>query len=312
MSSRGLVMKTKKLSESEKIWDKVFQCTPNQTPFLSYDWFSLLALHLQKKDPEVLVFWSEDVPVAIFPTMYENEKLTFIADERVTDICDMLYVSDYAKDIIEEFCSYVEVHGWHIDLFPLNGESPLFRYLPEIMNRVRTADADPSPFLLLPGSWEEYLAGLDGKQRHELRRKLRKAEQVTLKEVSVEQIGLLFDLMADSSEEKKEFLSEEMRNFFIAVAQVFSKRGWFRYKVAFSDGDKVGAILSFYHNRCVYLYNTGFDPAYAMLSPGIVSIALDIRSSIEAGDRCYDFLRGEERFKFDLGAQERFTKRIQC
>jgi len=33
-----------------------------------------------------------------------------------------------------------------------------------------------SPYISLPGDWETYLAGIDKKQRHEVRRKMRRAE----------------------------------------------------------------------------------------------------------------------------------------
>lgn len=312
MSDHNLAMKTAKLSECEETWGKIFPCTPNRSPFLSYEWFSALARHLQKKDPEVLLFFAEDEPVAILPATGEQGRIGFIADERVTDLCDMLYVAGYAKAATEEFCSQVAASGWHMDLFPVGHRSPLLEHLPRIMRQAKTDNADLSPYLPLPGSWEEYLEGLTGKHRHELRRKLRKAERVILKDAAPEQTGLLFDLMAVSSDEKREFLSDRMRDFFAGFIRAFAKRGWLRYRIAFSGDDAIGAILSFYQDGCVYLYNTGFDPSYAALSPGIVTIALDIRSSIQAGDRCYDFLRGAERFKFNLGARERFTKRIQC
>lgn len=311
MPDHALVMKTEKLSESKEIWKKIFRDTPNQSPFLSYEWFSSLSKILQKKDPMVFVFYSESMPVAILPAEGRNGKLMFVADERVTDMCDMLYLPGFEKKVVAELGTQVTTHGWHMDLFPLSDKSPLYRYVCVIADEAIAVDADLSPFLLLPDSWEEYLNGLAGKQRHEVRRKLRKSEQVELREATVEQIELLFGLMAVSSTEKKDFLGNEMRKFFIAVCRAFSKKGWLRYRIAFSEGFPIGAVLSFSQNGFVYLFNTGFDPEYALKSPGFITIVLDIKSSIEAGYRYYDFLRGGERFKFNLGAQERFMKRIR-
>jgi CelD/BcsL family acetyltransferase involved in cellulose biosynthesis len=133
-----------------------------------------------------------------------------------------------------------------------------------------------------------------------------------LKSAPPEQIELLFDLMAASSKEKRAFLSDQMRDFFRELARAFNKKGLLRYRIAFAGNDAIAAVLSFYDSGYVYLYNTGFDPGQDISSPGFVAIALDIKSSIEAGDRYYDFLRGSERFKFNLGAEKRFMKRIQC
>ena len=50
----------------------------------------------------------------------------------------------------------------------------------------------------------------------------------------------------------------------------------------------------------VGLYNSGFDPAHAALSPGLVLLARVVRDAIERGMRRFDFLRGEERYKYEF------------
>ena len=50
----------------------------------------------------------------------------------------------------------------------------------------------------------------------------------------------------------------------------------------------------------VGLYNSGFAPAHAALSPGLVLLAHVIRDAIARGRRRFDFLRGEERYKYDF------------
>ena len=49
------------------------------------------------------------------------------------------------------------------------------------------------------------------------------------------------------------------------------------------------------------LYNSGFRPEAAALSPGLILLAHIIRDAIERGQRRFDFLRGEERYKYDFG-----------
>jgi CelD/BcsL family acetyltransferase involved in cellulose biosynthesis len=46
------------------------------------------------------------------------------------------------------------------------------------------------------------------------------------------------------------------------------------------------------------------------LSPGIVTVALDIRSAIDERYKYYDFLRGDEEYKYRLGAVKRYTVRV--
>jgi CelD/BcsL family acetyltransferase involved in cellulose biosynthesis len=52
----------------------------------------------------------------------------------------------------------------------------------------------------------------------------------------------------------------------------------------------------------VSLYNSGFDPEARALSPGVVLIARTIEDAIARGFRRYDFLRGEEPYKYGFGA----------
>ncbi len=57
------------------------------------------------------------------------------------------------------------------------------------------------------------------------------------------------------------------------------------------------------------LYNSGFDPQVREASPGLVLIAHCIEDAIRLGLREYDFLRGRERYKYDLGGRDRVVYR---
>ena len=50
----------------------------------------------------------------------------------------------------------------------------------------------------------------------------------------------------------------------------------------------------------VGLYNSGFHPDHAALSPGVVLLAHLVRDAIARGRRRFDFLRGEERYKYEF------------
>jgi len=50
----------------------------------------------------------------------------------------------------------------------------------------------------------------------------------------------------------------------------------------------------------VGLYNSGFAPERAALSPGLVLLSHVIRDTIARGRARFDFLRGEERYKLEF------------
>jgi CelD/BcsL family acetyltransferase involved in cellulose biosynthesis len=72
----------------------------------------------------------------------------------------------------------------------------------------------------------------------------------------------------------------------------------------------VAGIILFYFNDEVLLYNSGFDPEYFYLSPGVVVVSQAIKDSIEKEKKVFDFLRGNERYKYDLGGADRKLLRV--
>ena len=121
----------------------------------------------------------------------------------------------------------------------------------------------------------------------------------------------LFELMESSSSEKEIFLDEEMKKFFSSLAIYFEKMGMLRLKGSFYNNEIMGMLFCFQMNNSVYAFNTGYNPDFEKLSPGVVSFSLDIKAAIDEGLNYYNFLRGEERFKFDLGARRTYTWRIK-
>ena len=69
----------------------------------------------------------------------------------------------------------------------------------------------------------------------------------------------------------------------------------------------MAAFICLEYARSVGLYNSGFDPARAQLAPGIVLLAHLIQDAIERGIPTFDFLRGEEPYKYGLRARRRRT-----
>ena len=63
----------------------------------------------------------------------------------------------------------------------------------------------------------------------------------------------------------------------------------------------IAAFLCLEYGGTVGLYNSGFDPTRARLAPGIVLLAHVIRDAIERGFAIFDFLRGEEPYKYAFG-----------
>jgi CelD/BcsL family acetyltransferase involved in cellulose biosynthesis len=177
---------------------------------------------------------------------------------------------------------------------------------------VDIAKEDVSPHIVLPSSWENYLSQLKRKDRHELRRKLRRLDGVKCTRFhTVTERGLLhqnltgfFDLFKLSSTEKAGFMTEQMRGFFEAIVHALAEEGYIRISFLEVDGQPVASSFCFDCWDHFHLYNSGFDPAHASLSVGLLCKAFCIREAILGGKKRFDFLRGAEPYKYHLGGQD--------
>ncbi|MBN2113149.1 MAG: GNAT family N-acetyltransferase [Acidimicrobiia bacterium] len=158
----------------------------------------------------------------------------------------------------------------------------------------------------LPGSREEYLASLDGKERHELRRKRRRFEAAfgpgRLVPAGSDGLAAFAAMHRAAPGAKGLFLTGEMEDFFRALLEIPGAR---LDLLAAADGVPLGAAFGFEDERAYYLYNSAYDPGAAAASPGVVLVDLLVQQAVESGRDRFDFLKGEEAYKLRLGGRRR-------
>jgi hypothetical protein len=307
----NLDVKFVEISNLKGVWEGLLELTKNPLPFISYGWFFTLGKCLLKKDVKSMVFYKNGEPVGILPAEIKDKTLFLIGDERVTDLNGIILNYRYSKEIIEFIADFIMEKDLRVELYPLNSEGELMEFLPGILKVKKPEKAESFSVLELPSSREEYLGSLSSKKRHEIRRKLKKAKSSTIKKLEAGEINLLFKLMESSSTEKESFLSKEMKDFFYEIALYLEEIGALRLKACFYKGEILAVLFCFQMKDTVYAFNTGYNPDFYKLSPGVVSFALDIEEAINEGFTRYNFLRGEERFKSDLGARRAHTWKIK-
>jgi len=175
-----------------------------------------------------------------------------------------------------------------------------------------------APFLPIPGSYEEYLASLPAKLRHEIKRKARKLEteggpfHVTLaqRETLEEYLDRFVALHRTSEGPKGVFMQPGMEIFFRRLGEAFLPRGVFNLTFIEVNGEKVAGTIGFRFEGTESLYNSAFDREWQQLAPGMVLVAEDIRIAIEAGCSAFDLLKGDYAYKYRFGAYPRAVKRL--
>lgn len=158
--------------------------------------------------------------------------------------------------------------------------------------------------LLLPGEYDDYLAGLRGKDRHEIRRKLRRFDE-TFGEPVLAHGADGFDAFAAMHRaavgRKGAFMDEAMEGFFRALLDINGAV----VSILLADDQPAAAAFGFEDDGTYYLYNSGYDPEFSFASPGLILVDRLIAGAIAGGKRRFDFLKGDESYKFRLGAQAR-------
>lgn len=185
--------------------------------------------------------------------------------------------------------------------------------------RVARARQIVSPVLDLPGSYDDYVGSLGKKARHELRRKVRRLETAgaaTFRFASDAERATVLDrffaLHRLSRGEKADFMTPDVERFFRDVADALASLDRLRLGVLSFDGADATVLFGFALGRVIALYNAAYDPGLASLSVGIVSHAWAIREAIASGYTTYDLLRGDEPYKYDLGAHDQWLGRLDA
>ena len=167
---------------------------------------------------------------------------------------------------------------------------------------VKIKKSDLAVNLLLPKSYDEYLASLTKKNRHELRRKKRKfdKENISYKlEESIEQdiFEIFISQHKTSKGEKGNFMTDMVEEYF---RNLLNLEGWKIYYTNTDNGVISTAFCYENENGC-YLYNSSRNKEFDYINPGIILYDLIIQKLIEREMNFFDFLKGTERYKYDLG-----------
>ncbi len=255
--------------------------------------------------------------VGVAPLLREGDRLLLAGDTNVCDYMDVVALEGREEGVLDAVLHALGEEPWgELVLWGVPAYSPTLAVLPRLAERLGynlTIEVeDVCPRVVLPASWEEYVGGLDRKDRHELRRKMRRlfrSGDVLFHACQLvpEVESHLDDFLrqhAASRHEKALFMTERMARFFRRMALNLTEQGLVRLFCLEVNGVRAASVLCFDSGDELLLYNSGYDPALSPLAVGLLSKALALQQAIEEGKRCFDFLRGAEAYKYDLGGKD--------
>ena len=253
----------------------------------------------------------------IAPLLLRGAEAFFIGSADVCDYLDFVIVPGREVDFCNILLDDLSSRGIsRLNLRSLRPNSIVLTHLIGIARdreyEVSCKVEDISLELDLPPTWQEYLRTLTQKQRHEVRRKLRRfweAGDVNYRivedsESASQSIALFLKLFRESRQDKAIFSTARMDSFFTSLAKAMGEARLLRLGILELNALPVAAVMCFDYNNTVFLYNNGYDPQYSSLSVGFISKVLCIKDSIERGRGKFDFLKGAEEYKHRLGGKE--------
>ncbi len=311
----------------EQDWKELFQQHGGWNLFLSWQWFyHWWGAFGAGNDLRILALSSEDRLVGIVPMMIEvgesgQRQLALIGSDRTTDYGDVLVAPKFREATCEALAEFIEDSFglWdRVEFRCLPASSLLLERFIEMARRrgmeCTMVASNTCPTARLASTWEEYLSGLSKSHRHELRRKIRRSQAAGtpcfqhLTEPDAVAAGLdsFIRLHRASRPEKAAFLDDATAAFFRSISEAFAREGWMRLNLMQLDGREVAASMAFTLGDRVLLYNSGMDPECRIHSVGIALHAADIQEAIGLGKGWYDFLRGDEPYKYEFGARDNY------
>jgi CelD/BcsL family acetyltransferase involved in cellulose biosynthesis len=114
-----------------------------------------------------------------------------------------------------------------------------------------------------------------------------------------------------SRTDKDAFMDDRMESYFRLLIKTLGQSGVLKLYALELNGTIAAMSLCFDFQGTVFLYNSCYDSKYKSLSVGTLCNVFSIRHSIEAGRKKFDFLKGDEPYKYHLGGYEVPLSRVR-
>ncbi len=315
-------------------WNALVGQSISDTPFQRYEylsqWWRTLGGSEWQQAELVLVSASENGKLLGIAPLFKAEHdgrpaLLLIGSIEISDYLDLIVRSDDLPRFLSGLFDFLARSGISageaFDWYNLPDSSPTLAALKvESDKRGWTHREEiyrPTPRITLSGDFDSYLAGIEKKQRHEIRRKMRRAaeSEIPVKFYIVEdaaslasEIDAFFELMSHDAS-KAGFLTPSMREQMTSTIRSAFENNYLWMAFLTVDGTKAAACLNFDYKNKLWGYNSGVSRDFMDLSPGWVLLAHQLQWACEHGRAEFDFMRGDEEYKYRFGAVNRYVMR---
>jgi CelD/BcsL family acetyltransferase involved in cellulose biosynthesis len=325
------------MNSLQEEWNALLLKSASDVPFLRHEylttwWQTLGGGEWQSGDLYIVTGRQADGSlVGIAPLFFSHNRsgepaLLLLGSIEISDYLDFILPVEHISSFMEELFAHLagpQAPAWSVlDWYNFVDSSATLPAAQEAAKRRNWSfTLEPlqhCPYIPLPGNWETYLASIDKKQRHEIRRKMRRAETefepthwyIVQDEAGVESGIEDFMSMMAQDPAKNCFLTEAMRAQFRASIKAAFRAGWLQLSFLEINGQKAASYLNFDYNNRLWIYNSALNFTYREYSPGWVLLGNLLKWANDNKRQHFDFMRGDEDYKYRFGAVDRRVVRV--
>jgi CelD/BcsL family acetyltransferase involved in cellulose biosynthesis len=318
-------------------WNALLAGSVSNCVFLTHEWLSTWWKHLAHgRSLAVLAAREGEELIGILPLVERCAQyarmmprvLEFLGGGSVgSDYLDAIVAPGREREVMGAFAEHLHETGRMIQLGQLRREncivSGLVGHLSEKHWRADHAGVNVCPYIdLRAHSWESYLATLSHQVRKSIKRCLRSLPRdfeyqlrcVQTRDEAGPALNTLIDLHGKrwaGRGRSEAFQSDPVIAFHREFVESAAERGWLRLLIIDLNSQPAAALYGLHYGPAFSFYQSGFDPAFSKYSVGMAVMAVAIQTAIAEGSSEYDFLHGNEEYKFHWTRQTRDLGRIE-
>jgi len=298
----------------EDAWNEV--ALKARTPFVTHEWARAWWHAFAEDDGIAVVLQGADGAFLAGAVLCRSSRgrIRAAANEYSED-WDLVAADDASRRSLLQ--GIASLRGRQLVLSALSDASPSAELAPETLReagyRVAVTSEQRSPYLELPGTWDELLATVSRNQRSKVRRYMRHLERegkpvfrTTVAGDLDSDLERFLDLEASGWKGKAgTAIRQDSRavKLYTEFAHAAAARGWLRIHLLELDGVTIAAGYGCVMRDAAFLLKSGFDERYSRLAPGAVLRAEAIRGAIEEGLNRFEFLGAADPHKLHWGAE---------
>lgn len=311
---------------------RLVACSPRATAFQTWEWNAAWWRHRGGRGRRFLALQFVEGEETVGYALLWRDPLTNVLQplgEGDADYLDIVAEPNQELAVVQALLEWLTGDGrrYQLDVRQARPGGILATHLPSAQpnvaeSAVATIVGETCPATPLPSVWNEYTRSLGKKRRANIgyyERNLSKhfrevvfgvADAQTIAE-DTEAFFALHQRRWNARWLPGAFAQASARRFHYDMAQSLLSGGFLRLHTLTLDGRTEAALYCFHKGDTTYYYLGGFEPELARFSVGSVLTARAIRHAIEVdGATTFDFLRGNESYKYAWGASDVYNRRL--